>query len=174
MKPIKYILLLIILSYYAQLHAQALKTQEGHAYGYDANGNRTSASVIYLQTTLKSATLPLDQVIPGNSFFPSDSALIPEQGWESGKSEPLGDFEVKVYPNPTHGIIILEILRISDKQLAASENSIKIFDMQGILIKNYSPLTKYTIIDLSEKPNTTYLLKLIAGGQIKDYKIIKE
>jgi hypothetical protein len=172
MKSIKYISLLILLTSVAQLQAQALKTST--AYVYDPNGNRISATVIYLQTTLKSATLPLDQVLPENSLSSSDTALLPKQGWEPGTSEPLGNFEVKVYPNPTHGVIILEILKISDKQLVAAENSIKIFDIQGVLIKNYSPMTRYNIIDLSAKPNSPYLLQVIISDQIKNYKIVKE
>jgi hypothetical protein len=172
MKMIKIKLLIVILCACAHLQAQALKTSA--AYGYDANGNRISASVIYLQTTLKSAVLPLDQVVPNDSVMTTDSANIPKQGWNPNVTEPLGNIDIKVYPNPTSEMIIIEFSGVTEKQLSVEGNNLSVFDMQGRKVMTNSTLKNYNLVNFSKMPNGNYLLKLSIGGMTKEYQIIKQ
>jgi hypothetical protein len=146
----------------------------GSSYTYDDNGNRIATSVIYLQTSLKSAQMPLDEIIVNDSLFAMNNDNVPQDGWGKGATEPLNAFGVTVYPNPTSGKLIIEITGISPTTLTKTNNSIRIWSMQGLLIFDNKTVCQFNFIDLSDQPNGSYLLKLQVENNTKDYTIIKD
>ena len=76
--------------------------------------------------------------------------------------------EIKVYPNPTNGIFKLNI---SNDSL---NKSYKLYDTQGILLKEFLFTDTEEIIDISNYSNGIYILKT-TGQNVTDYKkIIKK
>ncbi len=151
-----------------------IKAQAFNAsYTYDANGNRITAGVIYLTPSLKSAKIPIDQITKDSTIL-ADSANIPKQGWNKPNIESINDLNIKFYPNPTHGILLIEISGTDETQASASGNKIDVFDTNGQEILYISPINTYNTINLSTKPNGTYLLKINIKKQVKVYKIIKD
>ena len=150
--------------------SQAIKA----TYSYDANGNRLTAIVIYLTTTIQSVEIPLDKVTNNDSILKADSTNIPKGGWVPEYTDPGIGFEARIFPNPTKGLLILEISGYNEKDLITPGNMIGVWDMQGKQIIYYSLLKNYNILNLSDKPNGTYFLKFIFNKQVKEYQIIKE
>lgn len=159
-----------LLCVYNALKAQAFSAD----YTYDANGNRITATVIYLTSSLKSAVVEIDQLITKDSLTLTDTAEIPKQGWVPGITEPFDGLEIKLYPNPTQGMLIIEIQGATNKELSEPGNVIGAWNMQGQQIILTGPVKRYNLLDLSEKPGGEYLLKINICGRVKDYKVIKE
>lgn len=123
-------------------------------YNYDNAGNRVSKKIIVLKSALISN---------------------PEIGKDE-KKEVLKDItfnnqEVKIYPNPTAGIVEIEIPENSDNPeiiqiIVMDINGRKIFD------KRQEPTR--TSIDLSNCPNGIYFLNLKKGQVISQWKIVKQ
>jgi hypothetical protein len=141
-------------------------------YTYDANGNRITASVIYLTTSLKSAEIPINQVIKDSTIL-ADSVNIPRQGWDNPRVEPINGLDIKLYPNPTHGLLLIEVSGAGETQALDPGNKIDVYDMNGQLVLHISPLSTYNTVNFLAKSNGNYLLKVTIMGQVKNYKIIK-
>jgi len=112
---------------------------------YDNAGNRTTRQIV----TLKSATL-------------SDSVFVTK--------ETIGEKKIKLYPNPTGGILTMDINNLEINE----EVSIQVTDLSGhILLKEVQTCSNFKI-DLTERPNGFYILTTIIGKERKEWKIIKE
>lgn len=161
---------LIMLSTCSVTFAQALKTNAD--YGYDANGNRISASVIYLTTNLKSAEFDAN-AFESDSILATDSINIPKDGWNNPQRENIGETEILVYPNPTHGKLIFQ-LKFSVNDMSFGPNdALYIWDLNGKEILKKAIRSDYTIIDMSQQQNGTYMIEIRASGVEKVFKIIK-
>jgi len=161
---------IVLLLFNTIIHAQAIIG----IYGYDLNGNRTSASVIYLMTSLKSTIVGIDSLVGVTGIKPTDTIGLPKDGWSKGIPSIENGFSVKVYPNPNHGLLVLEFSDISDNQLNKEGNAIKVWGLQGNLVMDKAITSGYNSIDLSNAANGTYIMKLFVNGTIKVYKIIKD
>jgi hypothetical protein len=79
------------------------------------------------------------------------------------------NFSVKVFPNPTTKIVNLNI----DKYEGVTYY---LFDVTGKLLKEEVAVAEQTVLEMTDYPKGTYLLKL-AGKEnksLKTYKIIKK
>jgi hypothetical protein len=75
----------------------------------------------------------------------------------------------KVYPNPTDGVVHIEI-----NNNEAEEGVLFIMDNQGVLIKQVAVTTKSTL-DLIDLPSGIYMLSVnFQGVQSKAVKLIKQ
>jgi len=153
-----------------EVKSQAFKAQ----YTYDPNGNRLTANVIYLTTSLKSDSLSLDQVLPGSEILKPDTSGLPQKGWQPGINDNLAGLKINLYPNPTHGEILVEIIGAKDNQLLKPDNSIMVYDVQGKRVIHIDLTGRINSIDLSKQPSSSYFLRINIGGQVKEFKIIKE
>jgi len=77
--------------------------------------------------------------------------------------------KITIYPNPTIGLVTVEI-SIREKDLAR----IVIYDIKGKLLLEYKNVSSITEIDLSNKPSGTYLLKIFIDNKPTTWKIIKQ
>ena len=113
----------------------------GYGYSYDLNGNRTER-------------------IKSNFYI--------KRGETQEQQTIVGATLIKVYPNPTSGL-----LRLSFADLPQGEQ-IEIFlgDMAGkpIQTQKFSSAGEYEL-DLSDKPNGTYILSIKIGAVAETYKI---
>lgn len=126
--------------------AQTIKA----TYTYDANGNRVSATLIYLTQNNPSPKIEEEIEVEQGEFF-----------------------EIKIYPNPTNGCIQLDISGATSEQLALQTNAIKVWDINGRLVIEEKRPSYTNTIDLSSFGNGMYILKLFLKDKVKDFTIIK-
>jgi hypothetical protein len=114
-------------------------------FTYDNAGNRITRQIV----TLKSTTL-------------TDSVSITR--------ETMGEKNIMLYPNPTGGILIMNISHLK----ADEKVIIQVTDMTGhILIRKVQNCTNFEI-DLTAHPKGFYLLTAVIGKERKEWKIVKE
>lgn len=116
-------------------------------YGYDACGNRISRQIV-LQKSNKSLSTSAQQ----NIF----------------SEELLGNSQVRIYPNPTHGRLKV-VIQSPDE----SYGSIEVYDTQGHRIVHLPNAEHENDIDLSPRPNGIYLMRFSIGDEVSTWKIIK-
>ena len=85
-------------------------------------------------------------------------------------SESLNKHSVKIYPNPTKGLLKVSIsgLKSTDKC------SLGVFTMTGVKVMSCNTNTDNVDIDLSNRPVGVYLLKITINNNSTTWKIIKE
>ncbi len=87
------------------------------------------------------------------------------------KDDTFVNQSIKIYPNPTKGIIRLEI---PDNPENSEEIRIIVHDLNGRMILNKPNEALGTEIDLSSQPDGIYILKLKKGMKVSQWKIVKQ
>jgi len=139
-------------------------------YVNDLNGNRIKETVIYLRTTIQSLTIPLDTVLKKDTLT-RDTTVLPKYGWQYPSVDSASGMKISIYPNPTHGILLVEIGGVD--QLSNGNNIIRAWDIQGKEVITIKPLNYYNTVDLSTQPNGVYVIGILVNGDNKTYKVIK-
>jgi hypothetical protein len=125
------------------------KSQSTFKFSYDSSGNRISRTI-----PLKSAHIDsLDQLVSEPKTF----------------DDLVGDRPIKIYPNPTKGMLKVEI-PIADEVTAR----LNIYSSQSSLIKDLPVIGTFTEIDLSDQPAGMYILRIHIGDLFSEWKIIKD
>ena len=147
----KKILLLAILAVtLTKLAAQS--SVYGVAYEYDGAGNRIGRRM----TTI---------TLPSAKTAQLDSADI------KPLEEGLGDASVRIYPNPTKGMLRVEIAGGATDQLYTAQ----LYSQSGNLIESRQLIGNgHWPVDLTGQPSGYYVLVLQTGNHKKSYKIIKQ
>ena len=122
-------------------------------YTYDANGNRISRGIIYL-SGLKSSS---------DSKTNESQVGVPQ--------EFDGDLKISFYPNPTKGILRIEIASNTEIDKLGE---ISIFNMNGALVEKKADIDIENMINLSGLPSGIYILRVVLNNRIKEWKLIKE
>jgi len=122
------------------------------SYQYDNNGNRT-AKVIVLNTLKNNDFAELD--------VDNDDSIVFD--------DKLGESSVKIYPNPTKGLLRIDIQ--NDSEISGF---IEIINNVGKTISKTSEISLENQLDLSNQPNGVYVMRIIINGQTSTWKIIKE
>ena len=120
-------------------------------YGYDSSGNRT------------------DRYIGLKSTRNTDSKVNEKQD-EQFYSDQLGDIEIKIYPNPSKGELIIEIKNLPEDPIGW----IGVYDISGKLVFKQTELLQRNVVNLSSSDKGMYILRIIVGDDISEWKIIKE
>jgi hypothetical protein len=168
MKKINTIIILLALGYGAR--SQAFNA----SYTYDANGNRITATVIWLTTSLLKSDRVDDSVgvsstINGNAAVAS---LPPTTGNATTPTiDSLAGTKITVYPNPTKGQLQIKLDGF-DRSINSNQ-SITIYDVSGIKIMEIKPVLELNTVDLLLQPMGTYIMVIQLGSQSKTYSIIK-
>lgn len=123
------------------------------SYSYDAAGNRTSRTTITIRQAVATET---DTILSETSH--------PKQ--ETGYEELVGESHVKIYPNPTKGLITLQF----DNPVYGSY---QLTDLSGKMLSEGSISAAMVTIDLFQYRNGVYLLALTINGKTEIWKIIK-
>ena len=141
------ILFICVLSFMLSMSAKAQIY-----YSYDSNGNRL----------LRSITLKKNAVV-------GDSVYKEELKKEIFK-EDLGETQISIYPNPTHGDLVIDVTGLLDE--IPIEYSV--YTSSGTLLKKQKLSEHKLNIDFNNYPSGIYVLKLRLEGKVSEWKIIKE
>lgn len=117
-------------------------------YKYDASGNRTERSI------------HLD-----NKSMVNDSSNVVIE------DKTFDDEVIRIYPNPTRGMLEVEIPADPEKQ---EEIDITVTNITGQVIVKKRREPNITTIDLSSQPAGIYLMIIRKGKEISQWKIIKQ
>lgn len=121
------------------------------SYTYDAAGNRTGRSIA---ATQRSSDQPVEKVAKATTSI----------------SDTLADFSVKIYPNPTEGKVRIDINNLPVGEKA----NLNLYNVSGHLIVSKKNVTSSTEINIHGHHKGVYILKVIAGKQQKEWKIVKK
>lgn len=147
MKQNLYLLVLIIFLVITVLKPGQAQTI--FSFGYDASGNRLTRTI-----TLKSASISKDSVELKKALTPLD--------------DQIGLNKVRIYPNPTKGLLGVEIPNLGD-----IPSNLQIYSLGGTLLQQVRIVTEYAEIDLSNQPTGIYVLRISIGDKTSVWKIIK-
>lgn len=147
MKIIRLFIIPILLLLLGNLSGYAQAT---YSFTYDASGNRLVRSI----TLLKSASIENKDTLANNQLTFEDL---------------IGNRPVKIYPNPTKGLLKVEI-PFTDEPSA----TLKIFSLQGGLVISKDVNSVFTEIDLSNQPAGMYILRIGIMELTSEWKIIKD
>lgn len=145
MRPNQY----IIFFFFVLISTLSVNAQTNFTFGYDASGNRLTRTI-----TLKSASISKDSIEIKKAISPLDDQIGPHQ--------------IRIYPNPTKGLLKIEIPNLGD----ISAN-LMIYSIGGALIQQVRLEGEYADIDLSSQPTGIYLLRISIGDKTSVWKIIK-
>jgi len=126
-------------------------SQNKVSYTYDAAGNRTSRTIV-----MSSAKSPMQP----------DKA----QGAPAVLLETLANLQISVYPNPTHGLIKIDIQNLPDGETA----KVNLYNLHGHLVVSKHNVKSSVEINISGKHNGIYFLKIVVGKQQSEWKIVKK
>jgi hypothetical protein len=103
--------------------------------------------------------------------MPAKAPSHQEQAEETtAYSDVLSELRIHIYPNPTDGLI-----RIDVETLPAGETAhISLYRLSGETVTVKPGVTTSTEIDITGQPAGIYLLKIIAGKEQTEWKIIKQ
>jgi len=185
----KLITIVILFATGITAHSQAFNA----TYTYDANGNRLTASIIWLTSSLKSdlVTDSTIETLPPTSLATTD-VTIPQHGYAKPTIDSLAGTKITIYPNPTHGVLLVKLdgFDVETHYIASNSGTtetqdgnetlhapslqnITVYDISGNKIMQLTPLSKLNSINLLSQPAGTYILVLQLGSLSKTYTIIK-
>lgn len=114
-------------------------------YSYDQSGNRISREIV---------------MTPQN---------IPSNETASVNEDVIDNRKLNIYPNPTYGILTVEIRGYEN-----SDNcGISIFNKAGTLITEIKLDSHIATIDISDQPADLYLMRIIINQSVSTWRIIK-
>lgn len=149
MKPTYYLFILlsgISLSVFSQSMVQ---------YTYDKAGNRLSRTIFMLRSaTVAGHEEEKEETNPQEIVY----------------SDKIAQSNIRIYPNPTKGILKVEIIRMEEEKPV----TIQLYNMAGQLLIEKPDVIFSTDIDISNRPAGTYLLKIVSGDNVVTWKIIKQ
>jgi hypothetical protein len=120
-------------------------------YAYDDAGNRISRQP---KIVIQSSSNQLRSAADTETF-----------------EEILSELKISIYPNPTHGVLKIDI---SGGEIPENAQ-IYLYTITGRLIGEWENLSTSNIIDISSQSTGNYLMKIVLDDDhISDWKIIKK
>lgn len=116
-------------------------------YDYDDAGNRTSRTI----------------------YFPRKANPNPTQDQQTF-SDALGESKIAIYPNPTKGEMTVEM----QNRPESADAQIALYDLTGKTVYQSNVAAQTTRVNITELPGGTYIMKILIGDKISQWKIIKE
>jgi hypothetical protein len=115
-----------------------------YSFTYDGSGNREKRQFIQLKS---------GQISSEESLY----------------EDVVNQHEIKIYPNPTKGILNVKI-PLDDENVM----TIQVLSLNGSLLQENIVTNEMTIIDLSNRPSGLYILRIRGGDDSSEWKILKE
>lgn len=159
LKHLSLMALFAIASYTLQSQTETLS----YSFTYDRNGNRIQRNLIIIENP--------ENLASKNNIDDSKEQQDEEtMERENTIIEKFNELDAKIYPNPTKGQLIIELLNFDE----VNDGMILISDMQGKVIFSQKKIDKKTAIDLSNQPAGKYLLRINANKLQKEWTILKQ
>ena len=164
MKKTLYIFITIFLVSAISLYSQkdegdgVEKSNDKVEYTYDKAGNRTSQRIVYLK---------------GNDSKEEDDEEIKPKSVEEEDvlKHNFGEREIHVYPNPTKGLLTIEIWKGNDEE----NYRLVLYDSAGKQLSAFNHKGNGRApVDLSMYPKGIYIVIVHTADGKMQYKIIKE
>ncbi len=105
----------------------------------------------------------------GNRLTRTYQIIILKAGDTTLVESSVGVHEIKIYPNPTKGLITLNIANLGKDD----EVKMTLHNIAGDLISSPTITDEESTIDMSNHPNGTYFLRIIIGARSETFKIVK-
>lgn len=112
----------------------------------------------------------------GNRLTRQKEIVVQTRGALSDEEEPsvyeeeLSETKVTIYPNPTRGMLKVDISGVEKFENAR----ISLYDLTGKLLQQWAGISQSNAIDLSERTPGMYIMQVVYNGKISSWKIIKE
>lgn len=112
----------------------------------------------------------------GNRLTRQKEIVVQTRGALSDEEEPsvyeeeLSETKVTIYPNPTRGMLKIDISGVEKFENAR----ISLYDLTGKLLQQWAGISQSNAIDLSERTPGMYIMQVAYNGKISSWKIIKE
>jgi len=136
-----------VLFVFIMMVAEIFAQTKTFSYVYDASGNR------------------IERLIRLRSAEVKDTATVEQPTY----TDALGELNIHIYPNPTHGLLNVQISNMPENQSA----QIQVMDITGRLLYNKTA-DGTTSVDLSSQPTGTYVLRFVFNGKTSTWKILKQ
>lgn len=151
MKPKYYFFLAVcFMLFVISLPSFGMSGDTTFVFTYDASGNRTERVI----DLTKSAQITA-----------SSSTANEEKLFEAE----LENLDIRIYPNPTKGVLKVEIPDIGD-----IKPTLVVYNLQGKQLVHKTVSNQISTINLSEQPPGMYIMKIVNGEESLDWKIIKD
>lgn len=143
-------LLMVLFVIFTGFSASTVKAQV--VFGYDAAGNQ-----IFRERVID---------MSANNYAINEKRLS-----ETKYEDILKGMKITIYPNPTKGIVRIDI---SGMQIPENA-SIRIYNLQGVMLSQVENIGESNLVDLSSQPIGIYVMRIIIEkGRVSAWKIIKE
>ncbi|WP_291582857.1 T9SS type A sorting domain-containing protein [Bacteroides sp.] len=84
--------------------------------------------------------------------------------------EEMLESKVIIYPNPTRGILQIDILRVENFE----DSRIFLYNSSGKQLQQWSDISRSNVINLSDYASGIYILQVTCNGDVSSWKIIKQ
>ncbi|MEZ5198781.1 MAG: T9SS type A sorting domain-containing protein [Bacteroidales bacterium] len=131
-------------------------------FTYDNAGNRTERHVIEMKS-------------PENKTGEQQNEEL-----EKVFAEQMGEQEVRIYPNPTKGLLMVEIKGRKDATNLPAGKSwqagarMELYGSEGKMVYSIDKVKEKTKVDLSDMKAGTYVLKIVLDERVSSWKVVKE
>ena len=112
----------------------------------------------------------------GNRLTRQKEIVVQTRGALSDEEEPsvyeeeLSETKVTIYPNPTRGMLKVDISGVEKFENAR----ISLYDLTGKLLQQWAGISQSNEIDLSERTPGMYIMQIVYNGNTSSWKIVKE
>ena len=168
MKPLRLIFCFVFLLLFSVLSAQ--DRDRGTHFFYDASGNRTLRNTFVVSDNTPVNREVLAEVDSLGFFTYFGDILDSEDLPEGFYTDKLNESDVVIYPNPTRGVLAVEI-RNKNPEIP---HHLTVFRVNGAVVFERLNISNYTQIDLFSQPSGLYLLRIFSGDTFITWRIIKE
>ncbi|MFH0842168.1 MAG: T9SS type A sorting domain-containing protein [Bacteroidota bacterium] len=133
-------------------------------YAYDNNGNRVGRSIVIEELKSQSFSFPVENIM---NLQTAEKAM--QAALEENNSEEKGEPDVIIYPNPSRGLLNIEIVNLSQ----GSQNEMRLYDLSGteLIIKKDFGSTSDLNINMFKAG--IYILRIKIDEKLFDFKVIK-
>lgn len=120
-----------------------------------------------IETYVTMGAVAYTEVVRVNSIFDNSPTKNLEDSTIVEIANPA-EFQLNIYPNPTANLVTIDVLN-------STQASIQLFDFNGKLIQSFTSREAKNMLDLSNHPNGTYIVRVIddATNKVVQKKIIK-
>lgn len=132
-----------------------------YTFTYDDAGNRTGRTY--------ELSCPNQKTAAEQSLLDSLNQSIDPQA--KAYPDRLGDMQLNLYPNPTMGEFVIEVVQNTQNAQAIEY---ALYDLAGKQVWHTTSSERFTPVDITEQAAGQYILRLTVGEHTKTYQVIKQ